>query len=141
MPERRETQDQAEAVESRRQAAQQTDALGPGTAGFTISGAAYRGMEVAADTGNPSPADPGFPVTRVGLHPGQGTDGDHTYEAAADTRDQTVNEAARLPDEQLQPTAFSSHDFPAHNGRIVGGLSAVEMLTSPVEGETPENRE
>lgn len=110
---------EAEAVESRRQAARETDQLGPGTAGYTISGAAYRGMEVAADTGSPSPADPGFPVTRVGLHPGQGVDGDSTTtQRSADLEDQTLNQGAR----------------PA-------GRTAVEMLTSPVEGETPENRE
>jgi hypothetical protein len=94
-----ENEDEARAVESRRQAARQTDQLGPGTAGYTMSGAAYRGMEVAADTGKPSPADPGFPVTRVGLYPGQGTGGQSTYEAADDLSDQAVTDAARLPDE------------------------------------------
>lgn len=111
----RENSAEAQAVESRRRAAQETDPLGPGTAGHTISGAAYRGMEVAADTGAPSPADPGFPVTRVGLHPGQGVDGDSTTtQRSADLGDQDLNVAAR----------------PA-------GRTAVDMLISPVEGETP----
>lgn len=99
MADRFENANEARAVESRRQAARQTDQLGPGTAGFTMSGAAYRGMEVAADTGKPSPADPGFPVTRVGLRPGQGTGGLSTYETADGLSDQAVTEAARLPDQ------------------------------------------
>jgi len=61
-----------QAVEKQRRAAQKSNPLGPGTAGYTTSGAAYRGVEVAAATGAPTPADPGFPVTAVGLHPGQG---------------------------------------------------------------------
>lgn len=50
-----------EAVERQRRAARETDTLGPGTAGHTTSGAAYRGHEVAANTGAPSPAEIGFP--------------------------------------------------------------------------------
>lgn len=38
-----------------------TDTLGPGTAGQTISGAAYRGHEVAANTGVPMAEERGFP--------------------------------------------------------------------------------
>ncbi|MBP2018772.1 hypothetical protein J2Z79_002187 [Symbiobacterium terraclitae] len=68
------------AVEERRRAVRASHPLGPGTAGRTTSGAAYRGMEVAAATGEPSPADPGFPVTAVGLHPGQGQDPEGTTE-------------------------------------------------------------
>lgn len=34
--------------------------LGPGTAGYTTSGAAYRGQEIASSIGSPPPADPGF---------------------------------------------------------------------------------
>jgi hypothetical protein len=47
-------------VERRERAASQTSTLGPGTVGHTISGAAYRGQEIAADIGAPSPAEPGF---------------------------------------------------------------------------------
>ncbi len=107
-----------ESMANQRAAARQSDQLGPGTAGRTISGAAYRGMEVAAHTGQPSPADPGFPTTRVGLHPGQGRGGTSSYEEAGGLDGQELNAAARLPEQQ----------------------SAVDMLTSPVEGETPENR-
>jgi len=64
-----------QAMANRRRAARESDPLGPGTAGRTTSGAAYRSMEVAAESGSPSPADPGFPVTAVGLHPGQGAEG------------------------------------------------------------------
>jgi|GEM_PF-5002516 len=80
---------------NQREAARQTSELGPGTAGMTTSGAAYRGMEVAAHTGQPSPADPGFPVTRVGLHPGQGTGEASGYEPADPLRDQELNSGAR----------------------------------------------
>lgn len=38
-----------------------TDTLGPGTAGRTISGAAYRGHEVAAHEGLPMAEERGFP--------------------------------------------------------------------------------
>jgi len=48
------------AVQQAAEAAENESALGPGTAGNTISGAAYRGQEVAAKTGEPHPADPGF---------------------------------------------------------------------------------
>jgi hypothetical protein len=48
------------AVQHQEQAAATSDTLGPGTAGHTISGAAYRGMEVAARTGAPSPEERGF---------------------------------------------------------------------------------
>ncbi|MFZ5815910.1 MAG: hypothetical protein ACOY93_11475 [Bacillota bacterium] len=109
---------EADAVERRRQAAGETGQRGPGTAGYTTSGAAYRGMEIAAATGRPSPADPGFPAERVGLHPGQGVEGDSTTtQRSADLEGQKLNQAAH----------------PA-------GRTAVEMLVSPVEGETPENR-
>lgn len=85
-----------QAVESSRKAARQTDQLGPGTAGYTISGAASRGMEVAADRGVPSPADPGFPVTEVGLHPGQGVDAQGTnVQEAEDLASQKINLGAR----------------------------------------------
>jgi hypothetical protein len=47
-------------VAAAQRAAAHTDTLGPGTAGHTISGAAYRGTEVAAHTGASSPAEPGF---------------------------------------------------------------------------------
>lgn len=50
-----------QAVERAKAAAAQTDNLGPGTAGHTTSGAAYRGMEVASQTGAPTPAERGFP--------------------------------------------------------------------------------
>lgn len=49
-----------EAVQRARRAAPETDPLGPGTAGHTTSGAAYRGQEVAGNTGSPAPAEPGF---------------------------------------------------------------------------------
>lgn len=38
-----------------------TDTLGPGTAGHTISGAAYRGHEVAEHEGVPMAEERGFP--------------------------------------------------------------------------------
>lgn len=50
-----------QAVERAAKAAEAVDTLGPGTAGQTTSGAAYRGREVAANTGAPHPADPGLP--------------------------------------------------------------------------------
>lgn len=84
------------AVQNRRRAARRTDELGPGTAGYTTSGAAYRGMEVAADRGVPSPADPGFPVVDVGLHPGQGVDAQGTnIQEAEDLASQEINLGAR----------------------------------------------
>jgi hypothetical protein len=49
-----------QAVERAAAAAQQSDSLGPGTAGYTTSGAAYRGREVAGNMGAPTPAEPGF---------------------------------------------------------------------------------
>lgn len=55
-----------QAVEKNRAAASRTDDLGPGTAGHTISGAAYRGMEVADNTGEATPAERGFSNTRGG---------------------------------------------------------------------------
>jgi hypothetical protein len=55
------------AVAEQRMAASETDFLGPGTSGYTTSGAAYRGHEIAARTGAPSPADPGFGVSGKGL--------------------------------------------------------------------------
>lgn len=47
----------------RRRMATGMDTLGPGTAGHTTSGAAYRGHEVAANTGAPHPAEPGLQPT------------------------------------------------------------------------------
>lgn len=78
-----------EAVANRRRAARSTSQLGPGTSGHTTGGAAYRGMEVAADTGAASPADPGFPVTAVGLHPGQGQGVEGTTERSGGRRSGT----------------------------------------------------
>lgn len=49
-----------EAVQRARRSAPETSQLGPGTAGHTITGAAYRGQEVAGNTGSPAPAEPGF---------------------------------------------------------------------------------
>lgn len=74
-----------EAVAKQRQAAAETSWLGPGTAGHTISGAAYRGHEVAAHIGAPSPASPGFSSERVGLHPGQGMRRDSTNAEPTET--------------------------------------------------------
>jgi hypothetical protein len=74
-------------VEKQRHAARAVDQTGPGTAGQTISGAAYRGMEVAS---------PGFSTERVGLHPGQGVGVDGTtHQRAADLSDQDLNIAAQ----------------------------------------------
>lgn len=56
----------AQAVDQKAQAARETSDLGPGTAGYTISGAAYRGYETAPDVGAPSPAEPGI-RSRTGL--------------------------------------------------------------------------
>jgi hypothetical protein len=50
----------------RAKAATKTDTLGPGTAGFTTSGAAYRGKEIASTIGVPSPEATGF-TTDSGL--------------------------------------------------------------------------
>ncbi len=47
-------------------AAAKTDILGPGTAGHTTSGAAYRGQEVASSVGAPTPAERGFSNTARG---------------------------------------------------------------------------
>ncbi|HYF94921.1 MAG TPA: hypothetical protein VD969_22125 [Symbiobacteriaceae bacterium] len=52
-----------QAVERAAAAAGQSGSLGPGTAGHTISGAAYRGREVAGNDGAPTPAEPGFGQT------------------------------------------------------------------------------
>lgn len=90
------TDGEKEAVANRRQAAQQTDVLGPGTAGYTNAGAAYRSMEMAEDMGVPSPEQRGFSDTRFGLHPGQGmATFSTTNERAEDLSDQTINEAAQ----------------------------------------------
>lgn len=73
-----------QAVDRSRRAAPETDPLGPGTAGRTTSGAAYRGQEVAGNTGAPAPAEPGFTqdtglgynnggVTTSGYEPAQRT--------------------------------------------------------------------
>ncbi|MFN3925500.1 MAG: hypothetical protein ACK4K6_17945 [Pseudarthrobacter sp.] len=55
-----EQDEKAKAVANQRRAAATSDTLGPGTSGHTIAGAAYRGMEVAARTGAPSPEERGF---------------------------------------------------------------------------------
>lgn len=60
------TENKDEAVARARQAMAQTSDLGPGTAGYTTSGTAYRGMEIAAATGQPSPEDRGFSNTKEG---------------------------------------------------------------------------
>ncbi len=49
-----------EAVRRAARAAAQDGDRGPGTAGYTTSGAAYRGNEVAAAMGRPHPAEQGF---------------------------------------------------------------------------------
>lgn len=55
-----------QAVERAAAAAAQSSTLGPGTAGFTTSGAAYRGKEVASNIGAAPPAEIGF-TTSNGL--------------------------------------------------------------------------
>lgn len=60
-----------QALERAAAAAEQSSNLGPGTAGKTISGAAYRGREVAGNEGAPTPAEPGF-----GTSNGLGYNGD-----------------------------------------------------------------
>lgn len=55
-----------QAVQRAQAAASKTDNLGPGTAGHTTSGAAYRGMEVASQVGAPTPAERGFSNTARG---------------------------------------------------------------------------
>jgi hypothetical protein len=61
MPEPRESpRAENEAVKDARFAANHADNLGPGTSGYTTSGAAYRGREVASSMGEPTPAEPGF---------------------------------------------------------------------------------
>ncbi|HLN64325.1 MAG TPA: hypothetical protein VK464_22630 [Symbiobacteriaceae bacterium] len=57
---------ESEAVADAQFAAAHSDPLGPGTAGYTTSGAAYRGREVASNIGAPTPAEPGF-NTKFGL--------------------------------------------------------------------------
>lgn len=47
--------------------------LGPGTAGYTTSGAAYRGKEVAGNMGVPGPDEVGFTQDN-GLHYNDGGD-------------------------------------------------------------------
>lgn len=49
-----------QAVERAQAAARQSSTLGPGTAGYTTSGAAYRGQEVAGNIGAAPPGEPGF---------------------------------------------------------------------------------
>ncbi|HYG60046.1 MAG TPA: hypothetical protein VD902_18425 [Symbiobacteriaceae bacterium] len=56
-----------QAVERARRAAEERTDLGPGTAGFTNNGAAYRGKEVAGNNGEPGPAEIGF-TQQDGLH-------------------------------------------------------------------------
>jgi hypothetical protein len=62
-------------------AAQQSDSLGPGTAGYTTSGAAYRGREIAGNNGSPTPAEPGFGTTN-GLGYNEGGDTPSGYAPA-----------------------------------------------------------
>lgn len=50
-----------QAVQRQAESAAESSTLGPGTAGHTQTGAAYRGMEVAANEGLPHPAEPGLP--------------------------------------------------------------------------------
>lgn len=90
------TDREQDAVAKARTAAQNRDVLGPGTAGYTNAGAAYRSMEMAEDMGVPSPAQRGFSDTRFGLHPGQGmaTEGT-TNQASEDLSDQALNVAAQ----------------------------------------------
>lgn len=47
-------------------AARNQETLGPGTAGYTTSGAAYRGKEIAASMGVPGPEEVGF-TSNTGL--------------------------------------------------------------------------
>jgi hypothetical protein len=62
-----------QAVERARVAAEQDSTLGPGTAGYTTSGAAYRGQEIASEIGAPSPEEPGFgSATGLGYNEGKG---------------------------------------------------------------------
>lgn len=69
----------------RAQRATETNALGPGTAGYTTSGAAYRGKEIAASMGVESPAEVGFNTnTGLGYAEEGGAEGD--YPAAQRTR-------------------------------------------------------
>lgn len=73
-----------QAVE-RAQRATQTNALGPGTAGYSTSGAAYRGKEIAASMGVESPAEVGFTgSTGLGYAEEGGAESD--YPAAQRTR-------------------------------------------------------
>lgn len=63
-----------------------TDTLGPGVAGHTISGAAYRGKEVAANRGIPGPAEQGFGnSTGLGYAEPEEASALNDYERAAPT--------------------------------------------------------
>jgi hypothetical protein len=74
---------EADALGKARRAAAETDPLGPGTAGYTTSGAAYRGKEIASSMGVPGPADPGF-TTDFGLGYDDREEGDRVEYAPAD---------------------------------------------------------
>jgi len=50
----------AKAAERALAAKRERTTLGPGVSGYTTSGAAYRGKEVAANRGIPGPAEQGF---------------------------------------------------------------------------------
>lgn len=54
------TESGRQALERAMAAAHQSSTLGPGTAGHTMTGAAYRGQEVASNIGAAPPAEPGF---------------------------------------------------------------------------------
>lgn len=75
-----------QAVERARQAAEQASSLGPGTAGYTTSGAAYRGQEVASSLGAPHPEEPGF-VTSNGLGYNEGGNAPSGYAPAEPDRE------------------------------------------------------
>lgn len=129
MADRLEDPREAGQVADRKAAVRKTDQFGAGTAGQTIAGAAYRNFEASADSGKPSPADPGFPVTRVGLYPGQGTGAEYpTYEQAHDLSDQTVNDGARLP---------AIKELPIGTG---GAAPSLASLTNHADGETQQTR-
>jgi hypothetical protein len=74
-----------QAVE-RAAAARESSPLGPGTAGHTIAGAAYRGQEVAVSTGSPGPAEPGFTNdTGLGYNDSEEAKSYRGYSRAEDT--------------------------------------------------------
>jgi|GEM_PF-1875394 len=64
-----------QAVKQSQRTAQQSSTLGPGTAGHTISGAAYRGKEVADNRGEARPREIGFEgSTGLGYNDRKGPD-------------------------------------------------------------------